>query len=301
MKNIRIFTVCVLTVTCLLSVSCGKLPEIEFAQAGIDLSRDFETLTNSISTEDMEIFGKSYPVYKIKKEKLNQRRVKDICQIFEMSESKIKSFELYSGYTENDKSLQFNSNTFFKYSFTPRGYENIPIVVDDDTLINKATEFLKEHDLLPEDFSYSSMGQGTKRLGDEEPVVYEKIVGFKRTIDGHPVIGNSHIHVGYYQDAISYLSVAYNEYKSWKSMQTVSYEDAIEQFRRNDIIIEYDAEVVSAKLKEIELTSAEVVYVEHAYDEQAKYIQPAFRFRGVVSDAEGHSSDWAAIVRAIRN
>lgn len=282
----------------LFCTSCSDIPKLEFTQAGIALRQDFETLVNHLSDEDMAIFEQDYPVYKIVKPKLDQKQMQKISALFGLSEEDGRTTELSEGYVANEKKLDFQSNTFFSYSYMPRGYENVPITTEDEALIQQATAFLQENGLLPDDFSYSGMAESTMKLG-EISHAYEKIVKFDRKIDGHPVIGNSHIFVGFYQNAISSLSVAYNEYKEKKAVDTVPYEKAVAQLKQSDIIFEYDGEKVTGKPDTVELLEAEVVYVDHAYDNQAKYIQPAYRFRGVISDTDGHSSDFAAVVRAV--
>ena len=293
------FLLIVFFILVLFCTACSKIPKLEFAQAGIDLSQDFDAIINNLSDEQMDIFGKPQPVYKIIRNKADQNLLKKIGDIFDMSLETKKTNVFYDEYSTQDKSLHFSSNTSFSYSYTPQGYENVPITIDDDTLIKQATAFLQEHGLLPSDFVYSGMGRGELEYGDSHSHVYEKTVGFKRLLNGHTVIGNSHINVGFYQNSISSLSVQYNEYKDKKNVNTVSYEKAIAQLKEPDIIFEYDAEKITAKPNTIELSNAEIVYVDHAYDKNAKYIQPAYRFKGTISDIEGHRSDFSAVVRAV--
>jgi len=170
------------------------LPKIKFAQPGapgvhVD---SIELLNNNIS------LNKEAKVFKLKKPNLTDQAVLNLSNKFNIN-GDIKSDKI-------SKSVQDDNNSLFVFNYggysyinklVSRGQKLEKVPMTDETAINKANKFLKEHNLLDKDFEQSKIENLIKEGADGSQEVERKSVFYYRKINGINVGGVSRIIVNF--------------------------------------------------------------------------------------------------------
>ncbi len=234
---------------------------------------------NKIKNE--EILGKYYIV----EEEISSDRRKHIIKVFGMEDvdAKIKERDgiTIETYEKGSEELTIYSNGSYQYKKNKNRNEAMmkSVEIEDQILIEKASKFLKDNELIPGDFAYSKMGATTlTNMATKEEKILTKDLYFMREINGIEVEGTSKIVV--YMNGDGEIEEIYSSYREIKETVTVkenyTVDEMIERLKSLNGTL-----YINENADEITMDSVDIIY----YEDSAPFgnnvsIQPIYRVRG---------------------
>lgn len=293
--NTRKIGLVLLIVCALLLTACADdTKEISLVKPKIE-----QTLGSLPALEEAEmvfnvkdnVFGKTLAIYKKtddKKEVLN--KVKDRLGFKDGTENSNGGIKQY----KNDSGgfLMVYETGSFEYTLMNPGRG---ITISEEQMEEMAKQKLEEFGISLEGFvvigTYDAKSNGK---------IYSQTLCYERKVDGYDIVGSSEITVGFADDEIYSFGLLYSGREKAFCIECKGKDYVKENFIKDtlDINIKNDA-VRSLKIKQIEVTGAEIVYLDVHYDQEQPHIQPLYRFSGKLIAEDGTESDFESLMSAV--
>lgn len=298
MKLNKATGVAILLVCCMLLGACGNGEKITALKRPV---LD-ETLSPTPSLEEAEVvfnvdddvFEKTLSIYSKVNNKKDELATVKARFGFEGTEGvRYGDTVVYT----NDEGAQLNvyDSGTFEYSMT---VSNEGITLSEKELEEKAEAYLAELNISLDGFERAgkfvrTTGTGELKTIDRMTLCYEK------KVDGYGIIGASRIMVGFANDEVYTISLAYSDREKAFDIVSRSRDEVAESFIESVLDIKCDDEVTGGKATHLEVTGVEIVYLDDSRDEEQPHIIPMFRVSGKVVIDNGAEADFKAILNAV--
>jgi len=272
----RIIDVCsilaVILVIVLVFLTNGRVARIQQTMVGgyVDLTDIKIEISDSIN------IGSEYKVFKVDKT-ISQNQIEQLKEAFDMQGSKEYST---CKYIKDSNSLELHGVNHVWFE----GPMDLDYGSDDE--VYNAEKFLRDNNLLPEGYEFSSNNDG---------------VFFKRFIDGIEVEGNS-IHVEISGSRIHRVSIRNNRICQASKVSIKPLAEAVWELNGvNCLSIKKDGEQIFELDNVVKATidNAKIVYYADCYDERQNHIQPVYRVEGTMMDDKGEYYTFSTILSAL--
>ncbi|MBQ4068048.1 MAG: hypothetical protein IJC76_02235 [Lachnospiraceae bacterium] len=182
-------------------------------------------------------------------------------------------------YEADDVRLKIYDNGTYLYEINKYGEDMV--TVSDKEAIEIAEKFLKNNNLLPEDFEYCGISRDIVQGGkDNKEVEVAKIIYFSRFINGEQVDGNSQVYVMLINDGeINQVYSSFIKNQKKKKVNDnffIDINEGVENLVNPNNFLDIDESA-----DEISVENIEIEYWEDSspYSED-NYIQPIYRITG---------------------
>lgn len=315
MKKLWIYIVSVLIVVALaFSYFIAKnksniTDSIQFPQMSVQKHDVTATISFDLNSKSKDLLGQTLPKYKIISSRKDDKDYYDGC-VFKTVDSFLYSKGLlssstssvtkkYGEYTRyyydklNSELIIYENGSFTFRMLSPKEEK---LTLTDEEVIEIAEDFVKTSAAIPSGFTRGDkLGQTVINKTD----VIMKSVGFYRNINDCNVYGKSEIIVEVRSSGITAFSVIYSEYKDYKTVKCLSYEEIknIDVFEKGQL--SYDTSKLINNANSIVFKEVETAYYDSPINQpNLGYIKPIYRFKGLISDELGNSTECVWTVEA---
>lgn len=313
-KRLWIYIVLVLVIVVLL-FSCFItkkkayiVDSIQFPQMSAQKHDSTTTISFELDSKSKNSLGQELPKYKIISPRKSDKDYYDGC-VFKIIDSFLYSNEIIGNVSsETKKDGEYTRYYYDKCNSELIIYENgsfafrmlspkeEKLTLTDEEVIKIAEDFVKTSGLCPSGFTRGEkLGQTVINKTD----VIMKSVGFYRNITDCNVYGKSEIIVEVRASGITAFSSVYSEYKDYKTVKCLSYEEIknIDVFSKGQL--SYDVSKLVNKANSIVFKEVETAYYDSPINQpNLGYIKPIYRFKGLISDGIGNSTECVWSVEA---
>lgn len=243
--------------------------------------------------------------YYIVKDEISDSKKQHIKKTFEMEKADVdikdKDDMTIEKYEKGNEQLTIYSNGTYHYKKDKnKDYSKMKNVdLEEGALVQKANKFLKDEELIPDDFVYSEIGETTiENVTTGEKTVVTKDLYYVREINGIEVEGTSKIVVS--MNAEGDVEEVYSSYREIEEVVDVKENYTIDEMSselenlNGMIYINDDAD-------EVTFEDVEVVY----YEDSAPYsdnptIQPVYRVKGSNMKDGKEIDDYYGLTSAVK-
>ena len=243
--------------------------------------------------------------YYIVKDEISDSKKQHIKKTFEMEKADVdikeKDDMTIEKYEKGNEQLTIYSNGTYHYKKDKnKDYSKMKNVdLEESALVQKANKFLKDEELIPDDFVYSEIGETTiENVTTGEKTVVTKDLYYVREINGIEVEGTSKIVVS--MNAEGDVEEIYSSYREIEEVVDVKENYTIDEMSselenlNGMIYINDDAD-------EVTFEDVEVVY----YEDSAPYsdnptIQPVYRVKGSNMKDGKEIDDYYGLTSAVK-
>lgn len=243
--------------------------------------------------------------YYIVKDEISDSKKQHIKKTFEMEKADVdikeKDDMTIEKYEKGNEQLTIYSNGTYHYKKDKnKDYSKMKNVdLEESALVQKANKFLKDEELIPDDFVYSEIGETTiENVTTGEKTVVTKDLYYVREINGIEVEGTSKIVVS--MNAEGDVEEVYSSYREIEEVVDVKENYTIDEMSselenlNGMIYINDDAD-------EVTFEDVEVVY----YEDSAPYsdnptIQPVYRVKGSNMKDGKEIDDYYGLTSAVK-
>ncbi len=243
--------------------------------------------------------------YYIVKDEISDSKKQHIKKTFEMEKADVdikeKDDMTIEKYEKGNEQLTIYSNGTYHYKKDKnKDYSKMKNVdLEEGALVQKANKFLKDEELIPDDFVYSEIGETTiENVTTGEKTVVTKDLYYVREINGIEVEGTSKIVVS--MNAEGDVEEVYSSYREIEEVLDVKENYTIDEMSselenlNGMIYINDDAD-------EVTFEDVEVVY----YEDSAPYsdnptIQPVYRVKGSNMKDGKEIDDYYGLTSAVK-
>ena len=243
--------------------------------------------------------------YYIVKDEISDSKKQHIKKTFEMEKADVdikeKDDMTIEKYEKGNEQLTIYSNGTYHYKKDKnKDYSKMKNVdLEESALVQKANKFLKDEELIPDDFVYSEIGETTiENVTTGEKTVVTKDLYYVREINGIEVEGTSKIVVS--MNAEGDVEEVYSSYREIEEVLDVKENYTIDEMSselenlNGMIYINDDAD-------EVTFEDVEVVY----YEDSAPYsdnptIQPVYRVKGSNMKDSKEIDDYYGLTSAVK-
>lgn len=300
MNNNRIVLISLFLVFSVLLCSCGNgAEEISLVKPKLDQSlgvvpslEDAEVIFN---VKD-DVFGKTLTIYK----KVNDK--KDLLekvkkQLGFENEIGISYGGSYKQFENEEKViLKVYDTGSFMIDFKKPGSG---ITISEEQMEEMAEQKLAEFNISLEGFERSGKQEMIDEYG-EYKTLERVVLYYKKKVDGYGIVGSSKITVGFAEDEIYSVGMIYSGREKAFDIEAKSREYVEANFVEDMLDINViDYTVIGSGIKQIEVTGAEIVYLDVHYDQEQPHIQPLYRFSGKLIAEDGTESDFESLMSAV--
>lgn len=272
------------------------IPEIVFPQyAGSSLAGI--SYENYIKENDIKNYDSVHQVIVVTDDQIKKTKQK-AKKAFAMDSATEQSLRDVEVYKTQESTLQLYKNGSYMYRINQRDMHEC--LLSDEQAIEKATSFLENQGLLPEEFSYSKIGydKQTNLQNPENEIIVGKQVYFERVIDGLEVKGNSMIYVSIDGSGeIAEVYCAYRDIEQYESVnEVIGLDEAIQSLENQKGLI-----CVDENADKVILENAEIIYWEDADAFSTNNtIQPVYKITGKAYQGSELLGEFQAIESAVK-
>lgn len=265
-------------------------PKIEQTIGSLPALEEAEVVFNV----DDDVFEKTLSIYS----KVNNKKdeLATVKARFGFEEKKGIRYGDTVVYT-NDEGAQLNVYDLgtFKYSMV---VSSEGIALSEKELEEKAEAYLAELNISLDGFERAGKFERTTGTG-EYKTLDRLTLCYEKKVDGYDIIGTSRITVGFADDEVYTISLAYSDREKAFDIVTRSKDEVAECFIESILDIECDDKVTGGKATRLEVTDVEIVYLDDHRDETQPHIIPMFRVTGKVVIDDGTETGFKAILNAV--
>ena len=266
---------------------------------------NFKLVTNNKIDKNKIKNKEILETYYIVKDEISDSKKQHIKKTFEMEKADVdikeKDDMTIEKYEKGNEQLTIYSNGTYHYKKDKnKDYSKMKNVdLEEGALVQKANKFLKDKDLIPDDFVYSEIGETTiENVTTGEKTVVTKDLYYAREINGIEVEGTSQIVVS--MNAEGDVEEIYSSYREIEEVVAVKENYSVDEMSKElknlngMVYINDDAD-------EVTFEDVEVVY----YEDSAPYsdnptIQPVYRVKGSNMKDGKEIDDYYGLTSAVK-
>ena len=255
------------------------IQQIDFPQYAGEINPNIKVKTNK---KKINIKNKEEATYIYESDyTIEDKEIKKLCKTFGLDNKKGNRNEDDKSYIyeEDDVRLKIYDNGTYLYEINKYGEDMV--TVSDKEAIEIAKKFLKNNNLLPEDFEYCGISRDIVQGGeDNKEVEVAKIIYFSRFINGEQVDGNSQVYVMLINDGeINQVYSSFIKNQKKKKVNDNYFIDVNKDIA--NLVASSNFLDIDESADEISVENIEIEYWEDSspYSED-NYIQPIYRITG---------------------
>lgn len=199
---------------------------------------------------------------------------------------------------DSSKYIRFHDDGTFDYHIKERDTSNNNTIADNDT-IKISEKFLKENNLLPNDFYFTTVGyeKVTSVNNSSNSKIMRKFVYFNRKINGVTTSGISRIVVGVGQNGqIDDVYYSAKPLSDFRNVKIKDFNTAYTDLKKLDNgMFNIQSDTKSVKIHNVELA----YWDDCSPNSNQNYIQPVYKFTGDEYNEAGVKSEFTGIISAI--
>lgn len=272
---------------------------INFPQMAGDLNNNLTIDDVSIDLEKIEnrdLLKSGYIV----DETISDSKKETIKKAFDLENIKVNKIESKEIYSNDTAELLIYDNGSYLYKVKGDSSNETVVNLTDDECKDKAINYLKENDLLPDDFDYDAVGYETVAPVEdpENKQTVKKIVFLKRKLNGVDVKGTSKIFVSIAGDGE--VNTVYGSHgdirETGKPTEIIPASEAVNKAKKLEGLISVSEEADNVKLENIEV----VYWEDSAPGSENSTIQPVYKITGQAFKGNDEIGEFTAIESAIK-
>ena len=242
-----------------------------------------------------EAFGKTLGIYLKMNDKVEVlEKVKKEFGFEKAKGFKRNGYKLYTN--EAGDTLKVYGTGAFEYK--KRDYE-YGASLSEKEMEAVAETALQRLGIPTQDLKRAGKDELKEYVGNEE-IVLQTTLRYKSWIDGYDTIGVCSITVGVANGKVFSVGMLYSGREKVFDVISKTKDEVEASFADGLLDIKYDDESVGGSVvKRLEVTAAEVVYLDAFNDEDQPHVQPCYRLKGVATLDEGFETGFSAIVYAV--
>ncbi len=295
--KIKLTLILILIVT-LLSSSCAsnnqiqieplRLPELCTDIVDVSAAKigwDIESISN-YNSKEIKLYRKA----QVRKDAIWDSLI-DVYEFGSDEEEKDNNIYVYNG----DAVLEYNELGFIRYRSMDDDVNSI-VTLTQNEMTDTAVSTLENIGIDMSNFKVCSVSEYSC-----DDRVYRTDINFNYMIDGYDVIGQSMVSVGFMNDNVTNIMIAYSELEEAFDAEIKPESKLHVDIEKNALnyiaLIETEYEFpCTAEIMNVD--SIEIVYIDQCYDQEAEFVQPYFRITGTLVSGDT-SVEYSALVPAL--
>lgn len=243
--------------------------------------------------------------YYLVEDEISDSRKQHIKKTFDMEKADVDindkdnmTIEIYE--KGNEQLTIYSNGTYHYIKDKNKDYSKMNNVgLEEKVLVENADMFLKDNDLIPEDFVYSEMGETSiKNVSTGEEIVVTKDLCYTREINGIEVEGTSKIVVS--MNAEGEVEEVYSSYREIEEVVDVkenyTVDEMLEELKKLNGMV-----YISDDADEVIFEEVEIVY----YEDSAPYsdnltIQPVYKVKGSNNKEGKKIEEYSGLTSAVK-